>query len=80
MLSARNRSNIVSDDRDGYPFGWSCPRRAGENICLCRGRLLKANAEIVNVVANLAEQLQREVTLPDNARQMFSLDNREVVN
>ena len=78
MLNPGSRSNTVADDCDGYPFGWSCPRRARENVCPRRGRLIKNNAEIVNVVANLVEQLQCELVSPHDARRMLGLDNREV--
>ena len=44
-----------------------------DNIYLRRGVLLKSNAEMVEVAANLVEQLQREVATPDDARQTLGL-------
>lgn len=49
-----------------------------DNIYLRRGVLLKSNAEMVEVAANLVAQLQREVATPDEARQILGLTRKRV--
>ena len=48
-----------------------------DNIYLRRGVLLKSNAEMVEVAANLVAQLQREVATPDDARQILGLNRKQ---
>lgn len=45
-----------------------------DNIYLRRGVLLKSNAEMVEVAANLIRHLQREVATPDEAREILGIN------
>ncbi len=46
-----------------------------DNLYLRRGVLLKNNAEMVEVAANLVKQLQREVATPSEARELLCIPN-----
>ena len=46
-----------------------------DNLYLRRGVLLKNNAEMVEVAANLVKQLQREVATPSEAREILGISN-----
>jgi 3-keto-5-aminohexanoate cleavage enzyme len=46
-----------------------------DNLYLRRGVLLKNNAEMVEVAANLVKQLQREVATPSEAREILYIPN-----
>ena len=46
-----------------------------DNLYLRRGVLLKNNAEMVKVAANLVKQLQREVATPNEAREILGISN-----
>ena len=46
-----------------------------DNLYLRRGVLLKNNAEMVEVAANLVKQLQREVATPSEAREILGIPN-----
>ncbi len=48
-----------------------------DNIYLRRGVLLKSNAQMVEVAANLVGQLQREVATPSEARQILGIPSSQ---
>lgn len=86
--AARMRDHGVKLDIEGFDLGHmrQSQHLIGQGLfdaaflCIMYRDWLEhsSNAESVNVVANLVEQLQREVATPDYALQMAGLDNREV--
>jgi 3-keto-5-aminohexanoate cleavage enzyme len=51
-----------------------------DNIYVRKGVLAKSNAELVKIVARMADDLGREIATPDEARKILGLKGMDAIS
>ncbi len=78
LVGLRHRSRTVADGRGGNGDGGHVRTGFEDNLYYRKGELAPSNAQLVARLVRIADELNRPVATPDEARAMLGLRPREL--